>query len=254
MGLPCDPMPGGLGQPCRSRIMAATCMPMCSPIWRWPAMRPCCRCTRRSTWLIARPRPAARAAVHLRGRMLPRAGGTGPQGRVSALVRREPPGGQASGQPDLTAAEDDREENGSLTEDLQYVGGSYPVHDVAQKVTGELIYGSDFSVPGMLHAKLILSTIPHGMVKRIDTSRAEAHAGRRQGLLARKFTDGPVLPSTYPSRSGPRDARRDAVQRARALRRRPRRRGGGDEPGGRRGGRGARRDRVRGAPCAAHGR
>jgi L-serine dehydratase len=25
-GMPCDPMPGGLGQPCRSRIMAATCM------------------------------------------------------------------------------------------------------------------------------------------------------------------------------------------------------------------------------------
>lgn len=25
MGLPCDPVPGGLGQPCRSRIMAATC-------------------------------------------------------------------------------------------------------------------------------------------------------------------------------------------------------------------------------------
>jgi L-serine dehydratase len=25
-GLPCDPVPGGLGQPCRSRIMAATCM------------------------------------------------------------------------------------------------------------------------------------------------------------------------------------------------------------------------------------
>ena len=64
-----------------------------------------------------------------------------------------------------------------MTEDLQYVGGSYPVHDVAQKVTGELVYGSDFSVPGMLHAKLILSTIPHGMVKRIDASRAEALPG-----------------------------------------------------------------------------
>ena len=25
-GMPCDPMPGGLSQPCRSRIMAATCM------------------------------------------------------------------------------------------------------------------------------------------------------------------------------------------------------------------------------------
>jgi len=64
-----------------------------------------------------------------------------------------------------------------LTEDLQYVGGSYPVHDVAQKVTGELVYGSDFSVPGMLHAKLILSTIPHGLVKRVDASRAEALPG-----------------------------------------------------------------------------
>ncbi len=64
-----------------------------------------------------------------------------------------------------------------MIEDLQYVGGSYPVHDVAQKVTGELVYGSDFSVPGMLHAKLILSSIPHGMVKRIDASRAEALPG-----------------------------------------------------------------------------
>jgi L-serine dehydratase len=26
IGMPCDPIPGGLGQPCRSRIMAATCM------------------------------------------------------------------------------------------------------------------------------------------------------------------------------------------------------------------------------------
>ena len=64
-----------------------------------------------------------------------------------------------------------------MTEDLQYVGGSYPVHDVAQKVTGELVYGSDFSVPGMLHAKLVLSTVPHGMVRRVDASRAEALPG-----------------------------------------------------------------------------
>jgi L-serine dehydratase len=26
IGMPCDPIPGGLGQPCRSRILAATCM------------------------------------------------------------------------------------------------------------------------------------------------------------------------------------------------------------------------------------
>ena len=64
-----------------------------------------------------------------------------------------------------------------MTEDLQFVGGSYPVHDVAQKVTGELVYGSDFSMPGLLHAKLILSPIPHGIVRRIDASRAEALPG-----------------------------------------------------------------------------
>jgi L-serine dehydratase len=26
IGLPCDPIPGGFGQPCRSRILSATCM------------------------------------------------------------------------------------------------------------------------------------------------------------------------------------------------------------------------------------
>ena len=64
-----------------------------------------------------------------------------------------------------------------MTEDLKYVGKSYPVHDVAQKVTGELIYGSDLNFPGMLHAKLLLSPIAHGMVRGVDSSRAEALPG-----------------------------------------------------------------------------
>ena len=51
-----------------------------------------------------------------------------------------------------------------MTEDLQYVGRTYPVHDAWQKVTGELVYGSDIQLPGMLYAKLLLSSIPHGMV------------------------------------------------------------------------------------------
>ena len=64
-----------------------------------------------------------------------------------------------------------------MSDDLRYVGKSYPVHDVAQKVTGELIYGSDLDFPGMLYAKLLLSPIAHGRVKRIDSSRAEALPG-----------------------------------------------------------------------------
>ncbi len=64
-----------------------------------------------------------------------------------------------------------------MTQDLQYVGQTYPVHDAAQKVTGELEYGSDIEVHGMLYAKLLLSPIPHGMVMNIDSRAAEALPG-----------------------------------------------------------------------------
>jgi CO/xanthine dehydrogenase Mo-binding subunit len=64
-----------------------------------------------------------------------------------------------------------------LTSELQYVGQTYPVHDAAQKVTGELVYGSDIELHGMLYAKLLLSPIPHGMVTKIDSSAAEALPG-----------------------------------------------------------------------------
>jgi len=64
-----------------------------------------------------------------------------------------------------------------LTEDLLYVGKTYPVHDAWQKVTGELVYGSDIELHGMLYAKLLLSPIPHGMVTNIDSRAAEALPG-----------------------------------------------------------------------------
>ena len=64
-----------------------------------------------------------------------------------------------------------------MTQDLQYVGQTYPVHDAAQKVTGELVYGSDIELHGMLYAKLLLSPIPHGMVTNIDSRAAEALPG-----------------------------------------------------------------------------
>ncbi len=64
-----------------------------------------------------------------------------------------------------------------MTDELRYVGGSYPVHDVAQKVTGELVYGSDLHLQGMLFAKLLLSPIAHGIVTSLDASRAAALPG-----------------------------------------------------------------------------
>ncbi|RKD32940.1 xanthine dehydrogenase family protein molybdopterin-binding subunit [Thermohalobacter berrensis] len=60
---------------------------------------------------------------------------------------------------------------------LKYVGKSIPIHDVTEKVTGRLKYVGDIELHGMLHARLLLSDIAHGKIKRIDTSKAEALPG-----------------------------------------------------------------------------
>ena len=63
------------------------------------------------------------------------------------------------------------------TQELQIVGHSVPIHDVVEKATGSLRYVNDLKLHGMLHAKLVLSTVAHGRVKRLDTSRAEQLPG-----------------------------------------------------------------------------
>jgi len=57
------------------------------------------------------------------------------------------------------------------------VGQSLARVDAWDKVTGQARYPGDFSMPGMLHAKVVWSEYPHARVRRIDTSRAEAHPG-----------------------------------------------------------------------------
>ena len=57
------------------------------------------------------------------------------------------------------------------------VGHSLPRIDAVDKVTGQARYPGDFSMPGMLHAKVVWSEHPHARVRRIDASRAEALSG-----------------------------------------------------------------------------
>ena len=57
------------------------------------------------------------------------------------------------------------------------VGQSLPRIDACDKVTGQTRYPGDFSMTGMLHAKVVWSEYPHARVRRIDTSRAETHPG-----------------------------------------------------------------------------
>jgi len=61
--------------------------------------------------------------------------------------------------------------------DTRVIGQSLPRIDAWEKVTGQARYPGDFSMPGMLHAKVVWSEYPHARVRRIDTSKAEALPG-----------------------------------------------------------------------------
>ena len=60
---------------------------------------------------------------------------------------------------------------------MKFVGTSRPIHDAVGKVTGTIQYAGDMELRGMLHAAVLFSTIPHGIVKSIDSSAALALPG-----------------------------------------------------------------------------
>ena len=61
--------------------------------------------------------------------------------------------------------------------DSRLIGKPYSTADLVAKVTGQARYAEDFRADGMLFAKLLVSPMPHGRVRRIDTSAAEALPG-----------------------------------------------------------------------------
>ena len=65
------------------------------------------------------------------------------------------------------------------TEKFDVVGTRPVRHDGADKVTGRALYGADFQIAGLLHAKVLRSPHAHARIRSIDTSKAEAHPGVR---------------------------------------------------------------------------
>lgn len=57
------------------------------------------------------------------------------------------------------------------------VGQGIPIRDAVKKVTGQTRYVADQKLPGMLHAKVLFSTVAHARIKRIDCSQALALPG-----------------------------------------------------------------------------
>jgi 4-hydroxybenzoyl-CoA reductase alpha subunit len=69
------------------------------------------------------------------------------------------------------------------------VGVSIPRVDAADKVTGRAIYTADISLPNMIHGKLLGSPIAHGLLKKIDVSKAKALPGVLAVLTGADVTD-----------------------------------------------------------------
>lgn len=55
---------------------------------------------------------------------------------------------------------------------IRMVGQSVPFRGAEEQVTGKLRYHTDLRLPNMLHGKVVRSEVPHGRIRRIDTSNA----------------------------------------------------------------------------------
>ncbi len=69
------------------------------------------------------------------------------------------------------------------------VGQAVPRLDGRAKVTGEYIYGMDFTVPGMLHGRVLRSPQPHARIVYVDTRKARALPGVRAIITGKDLPD-----------------------------------------------------------------
>jgi len=67
--------------------------------------------------------------------------------------------------------------------ELAVIGQSFPRPDGRAKVTGAARFTVDITLPGMLYARILRSTMPHAMVRAIDITVAARHPGVRAVLV-----------------------------------------------------------------------
>ena len=77
--------------------------------------------------------------------------------------------------------------------ELRQVGKPLRQVDALGKAVGHTVYGGDFTMPNMLHAKVFRSSQPSARIKRLDVSKARALPGVvcvYQGTWYRPGADG----------------------------------------------------------------
>jgi CO/xanthine dehydrogenase Mo-binding subunit len=60
---------------------------------------------------------------------------------------------------------------------MKYIGQSVPRIDALSKVKGEAVFASDMVLPNQAYMKMVMARRPHAIVKKVDTSKAEAYPG-----------------------------------------------------------------------------
>jgi 4-hydroxybenzoyl-CoA reductase subunit alpha len=83
------------------------------------------------------------------------------------------------------------------TDRYSVVGTRQPRLDGPLKATGRSQFTDDVALPGLLHGKIVRSTIPRGKILNIDTSKAEKLSGVK-AITTHKDTNGLMLgPDQY---------------------------------------------------------
>ena len=77
--------------------------------------------------------------------------------------------------------------NGAERKNLRVIGKPHRKVDAASKVTGQTKYADDLVFPRMLYTKILRSTVPHGRILKIDTSKAESYPGVKVVLLGKEM-------------------------------------------------------------------
>jgi len=74
-------------------------------------------------------------------------------------------------------------------EETRYIGKHRRRLDAEEKVTGRARFIGDYYLPGMLHAKVLRSPVPHARIVKLDVSPALAVPGVLAAITAEDFVD-----------------------------------------------------------------
>jgi 4-hydroxybenzoyl-CoA reductase subunit alpha len=85
-----------------------------------------------------------------------------------------------------------------MSSEFRIIGKPQPKVDGFEKVTGRAKFASDFSLPGMLHLKILRSPYPHARIVNVDSSKALALPGVKAVFTAKDIAANPRWNPYYP--------------------------------------------------------